>query len=141
MAQKPEYFVWRLMHRRCRPDWQSAHNYFERGIRVCKRWSGPNGFANFFVDMGPRPFGPKWQVTLERVNNDRGYFPSNCVWSHKRHEQFNNKRSHGYNKLTAEDARAIRADPRRPQRIIAADYGVTRSMISYIIRGDSFRDA
>jgi hypothetical protein len=135
MAQRAEYFVWHLMHRRCRPDHPHFKHYGARGITVCKRWSGPEGFANFFADMGPRPPGPKWYWTLERVNNDLGYCPSNCKWATRR-EQFLNKRSHGWNRLTSNQVHAIRADPRRPYRLIAVDYGVTRHMIGMIIRGD-----
>lgn len=142
MAQRPEYFVWHLIHRRCSdPNHPSYHNYGGRGLTVCKRWSDPKGFINFLTDMGPRPVGPKWQITLERVNNNRGYFPSNCVWAPNRHVQFLNKRSHGWNKLTAADIRAIRIDPRRPYRIIAADYSVTRHMIGMIIRGNVGKSA
>jgi hypothetical protein len=141
MAQHPEYFVWKKMHTRCTdPNHSSFKNYGGRGITVCARWSGPQGFENFLADMGPRPIGPKWQVTIERENNDLGYSPDNCVWSRHRREQFLNKRSHGWNRLTAEDAAAIRVDLRRPYRIIAADYGVSSKMIGYILRGQSFRE-
>ena len=52
-------------------------NYGERGIFVCDRWLGEKGFDNFYEDMGERPIG----LTLERINNDLGYSPSNCKWS------------------------------------------------------------
>jgi hypothetical protein len=130
-----------MMHRRCsKPDSSNFKYYGGRGINVCQRWSGPDGFANFLADMGPRPLGPRWQVTIERINNDLGYFPSNCKWSTDRKEQIKNKRSHGWNRLTPKQVRIIRTDPRRPYRLIAADYGVTRRMIGMIIRGDAWRD-
>jgi hypothetical protein len=133
MAQRPEYFVWKEMHRRCSPNHQSFKHYGGRGITVCERW---NVFANFIADMGPRPH-PK--LTLERINNDGNYEPGNCRWATWK-EQYANKRKQRWDKLNAEKVRAIRADPRRPYRIIATDYGVTRHMIGMVIRGDCWKD-
>ncbi len=53
------------------------HRYGGRGITVCKSWQGENGFSNFMRSLGPRPNG----MTLDRIDNDRGYEPANCKWS------------------------------------------------------------
>jgi len=122
------------MMRRCyKTTHQSFHDYGGRGITVCKRW---HNFENFLADMGSRP-DPK--LTLERVDNDKGYSPENCKWA-TRKEQYRNKRAYRWNKLDADKVRTIRADPRRPYRIIADEYGVTRHMIGMVIRGDCWKD-
>ena len=113
------------------PTHKSFANYGGRGIKVCKRW---HVLENFLADMGERP-DPK--LTLDRTNNGRGYSPANCRWATHR-EQYQNKRSHAWNRLTPDQVRAIRKDPRRPYRLIAADYGVTRHMIGMILRGDAW---
>jgi len=53
---------------------------------VCKKWR--NSFETFALDMGLKPH---CKLTLERVNNDKGYKPSNCEWV-TRKENNNNKR-------------------------------------------------
>lgn len=72
----PEYNSWRAMMQRCtNPRDKFWHRYGGRGIRVCERW---HAFENFLADMGEKP-SPKHSV--DRVNNDGNYEPSNCRWA------------------------------------------------------------
>lgn len=84
-----EYRIWNAMHRRCsNPRHKHWHRYGGRGITVCCRWTGKNGFSNFLADMGKVPDG----LTLERLNNDKGYAPSNCVWATRKQQGRNTSR-------------------------------------------------
>lgn len=77
------------MHDRCENS--EAHNYADyggRGIKVCKRWSGKDGFLHFFQDMGERPSDFH---SIDRINVNGNYEPNNCRWADPI-TQANNKR-------------------------------------------------
>ena len=92
MTRISEHTSWMSMKSRCKNlNNPSYHNYGGRGIKVCKRWLGENGFKNFLKDMGERP-EPKKNYSIERINNNGNYQPSNCKWATQK-EQLSNKRN------------------------------------------------
>lgn len=88
----PLYKTWvHMIDRCCNPSNKSFKDYGQRGIRVAERWTvgtgSVTGFECFCLDMGDRPTG----FTIERVDGNRGYEPSNCMWIAKG-EQSKNRR-------------------------------------------------
>lgn len=73
----PEYAAWANMLHRCNSKtYKAFKNYGGRGITVCKEWE--DSFEQFYRDMGRRPSS---RYSLDRIDNDKGYMPSNCRWA------------------------------------------------------------
>jgi DNA-binding transcriptional regulator YiaG len=88
----PEYMAWQSMHSRCLNERDPGYpHYGGRGIGVCKSWSI---YENFLLDMGRKP-SP--HLSLDRINNDKGYSPENCRWATPK-QQRNNQRKRGPHK-------------------------------------------
>ena len=80
--------IWESMHERCE---YTNHPHFAeyggRGIKVCDEWSSYLGFAKWAFKHGYSS-----NLSIDRVNYDKGYTPSNCRWATQK-EQQNNKRN------------------------------------------------
>lgn len=87
-ARHPVYAAWRKMFPRCcDKEHKQFRHYGGRGIKICERWKS---FDLFLADMLP-----SWKegLSIDRINNDGDYEPSNCRWATTKEQTRNTRRN------------------------------------------------
>lgn len=84
LNRTPEHRIWTGLWSRCtNPNVKSYPRYGGRGIVVCERW---RDFKAFLDDLGPRP---SHRHSVDRIDNDGPYAPSNCRWATSKEQRRN----------------------------------------------------
>lgn len=80
MCGTPTYMAWGCMKQRVMHD----KRYIDKGIKICDRWL--ESFENFLEDMGVCPDD---KYSVDRIENDKGYYKENCRWASRSEQQRN----------------------------------------------------
>lgn len=89
LTKTKEFRAWRGLRDRCElpTSHKKYHLYGGRGISVHKKWK--TDFLSFYNHIGPAP-SKKHQV--DRINNNKGYYPGNVRWATVREQRHNQRR-------------------------------------------------
>ena len=82
------FTIWSGMRHRCRnPKLREYPDYGGRGIKVCKEWDDSfEAFRDWAMSHGYTE-----ELTLDRIDNDGNYEPSNCRWITMKEQQANKR--------------------------------------------------
>lgn len=117
---------WRSMRRRCKPGSSKAKYWGDRGIRVCKEWD--DNFLVFFHWSMGSGFHP--DLTLERLDGDKNYYPDNCMWA-TWEDQNRNKKTLVLNEDKVSEIKWL-LEQKKSHTAIGLHYGVSRFCINQI---------
>lgn len=142
------YKLYQTMKSRCyNPKVPNYNNYGGRGITICDRWLGDQGFKNFVEDMGQRPQGRTKTglrpiYTIERKNNNLDYSKDNCIWATYKVQNNNSRPQERGAKLSYQQAQEIREMLKRGFKAgqLALMYHVSDALISNIVHNKIWKE-
>lgn len=74
LSKDPAYSIWSGMKSRCENESFPAYKYYgARGIKICDEWQDPETFIKWAYEHGY-----KKGLSIDRIDSDKGYEPSNC---------------------------------------------------------------
>lgn len=131
-----EYRAWNGMIARCtNPKNRAWVAYGQRGVSVCERWRGHDGYQNFLDDMGRCPPG----MTLDREDTNGKYEPHNCRWATRKTQDRNKRNSlylslNGVRRHVIEWAKIVKITARTLHRRKNDGWSDERALTTRVVR-------
>ena len=89
LTHHPAYTIWYGIIQRCtRPTFEHYKDYGGRGITVCDEWKDPTNFCKWADETG---FVGGKNLSIERIDVDGNYEPSNCIWIDRKEQAYNKR--------------------------------------------------
>lgn len=94
-SRQPEYTNWaHAKARSSKSNSGTSNSYYDKGIRMYEPLRKRNiGFWLFLEHIGRKPSG---EYSIDRINNDEGYFPGNVRWATRKQQQNNKRQANQY---------------------------------------------
>ena len=135
LRKKRIYKIWVDMRTRCNNEnSKSYYTYGNRGIKVCYSWN--SSFENFYNDMKK---GYNNSLTIERIDNDKGYFKENCRWATNT-EQARNKNNNTLNEEIVKVIRYYFNKKRYGVSRIASAINICRSNVYHVVKNNTWKN-
>lgn len=127
-SYSPEYYSWQMAKDRCHnPKNKYFKGYGQRGIVMAEEWR--NDFPAFLKHIGPRPSS---EMSLDRIDNDKGYIPGNVRWADRVTQQANRRISAAY--IAKHKAMFDLYVAGKTQKQISELYNIQPSSVSYALK-------
>lgn len=131
---RPErlYRIYRSMIERCyNRNNVSYGNYGGRGITVCKEWKeNYSAFKTWAIENGYKETKSRKEQSIDRIDNDKGYEPSNCRWTTMKVQRNNQRPRKEYKKR----AMIIYKGQKRPKRDVCKEFGISVETFDYRVK-------
>ncbi len=134
MRKSPEYRSWCHMKERClNENCKDYYNYGKRGIIICDEWI--DSFERFYKYMGNKPSPIH---SLDRIDSDGNYEPSNCKWSTPTEQSQNRLSNKIKNKAEADKIRKMHTSGNYTHKELAKIYNCTQSNINDLLNNKTW---
>lgn len=123
------YRIWIGINKRCYNKKSTGYKYYGgKGIKVCNEW-----YDNYILfKKWALSNGYKNNLTIDRINNDKNYYPGNCRWITKK-EQSRNQTSTKMNLKKVNQIRSLYFNVKITQKLLGKIFGLSKSHINGII--------
>lgn len=140
------YHVWQNMKARCcNPDAENYHNYGGRGISVCDKWKNDYiAFKSWAYSNGYDENAPFGECTIDRINVNGNYEPTNCRWITNAEQQKNKRTSSEWKERRVKRRALVMFNGKKiPKRDLCQKFGVSVETFNYRVskKGMSIEEA